>query len=99
QELSKDLPYIRGSKQELMQVLVNLANNSLHALLQTKEKRITLRIETPNQDFIRMVFSDNGYGISKEKLSSIFAPFTTTKASTQGRGKDRTSQFLRVMLN
>ncbi|MFN7170858.1 MAG: ATP-binding protein [Candidatus Omnitrophota bacterium] len=99
QELSKDLPYIRGSKQELMQVLVNLANNSLHALLQTKEKRITLRIETPNQDFIRMVFSDNGYGISKEKLSSIFAPFTTTKASTEGRGKDRTSQFLRVMLN
>ncbi|MCX7661129.1 MAG: GAF domain-containing protein, partial [Candidatus Omnitrophica bacterium] len=33
QELPSFLPYIRGAKQELLQVLVNLSNNSIHALL------------------------------------------------------------------
>lgn len=69
-----------------MQVLVNFSNNSIHALLGTEEKHITLKVETPNEDFIRIIFKDNGYGITQEKLSSIFAPFVTTKASTEGKG-------------
>ncbi|MCM8781481.1 MAG: ATP-binding protein [Candidatus Omnitrophica bacterium] len=86
QEIPQRIPYLKGSKQELMQVLVNLSNNSILALLGNKERIIALTIEIPNQDFIRVIFKDNGYGISQEKLRSIFAPFTTTKASTEGRG-------------
>lgn len=85
-EIPEKIPYLQGSKQELMQVLVNFSNNSIHALLGNKEKRITLKIEIPNEDLIRVIFKDNGYGISQEKMRSIFAAFTTTKASTEGRG-------------
>jgi signal transduction histidine kinase len=85
-EVPEKIPYIRGVKQELMQILANFSNNSIHALLATKEKKIHLKIEVPNSDFIRIIFKDNGYGITEEKLRSIFAPFVTTKASTEGKG-------------
>lgn len=78
--------YIKGEKPELMQSLVILANNAIHALLDTKEKKITLKVEPLNQDKVRIIFLDNGYGIKKEDLEIIFKPFVTTKASTEGTG-------------
>lgn len=87
-ELPKEIPFIRGSKQELAEVLVIFSNNAIHALLgtQDKEKHIDLKVKVYNSDRIRISLSDNGYGIAKEKLHSIFAPFVTTKASTEGTG-------------
>jgi len=93
--LDKELPanlsyiYLRGIKQELIQVLVNLSNNAIHALLgvpEGEQKCISLKAELLNPDWIRISLSDNGYGIAKENLEAIFVPFTTTKASTEGRG-------------
>lgn len=71
-----------------MQILVIFSNNALHALLgtQKKEKRIQVKVELTNPDWMRISFSDNGYGITPEKLHTIFAPFVTTKASTEGTG-------------
>jgi len=69
-----------------MQVLVILANNSLHAMKYVKERKINLKVEPVNQDSIRIAFSDSGYGIKKELLPIIFSPFTTTKASSEGTG-------------
>lgn len=86
----KDLPresiFVKGEKPSLMQVLVNLANNSLHALQGVTEKKINLKVEKVNQDIIRISFTDTGYGIKKELLPIIFSPFTTTKASSEGTG-------------
>ncbi|MBI4982704.1 MAG: hypothetical protein HZC15_06175 [Candidatus Omnitrophica bacterium] len=81
-----DLGFIRGIKPELMQVLVILANNSIHAMRESEIKKITLKVEPVNHDRIRIVFSDTGYGIKKENLEIIFLPFTTTKASSEGTG-------------
>jgi signal transduction histidine kinase len=86
QELPEKTPYIRGIKQELMHIFYNLSNNSIHALIGTKERKIHLKVELPNEDIIRISFSDNGYGIEKDLLPVIFNPFTTTKASTEGTG-------------
>jgi len=87
---AKELPaqtfYIRGEKPELMQVLVILANNSLHAMKYSPTKQITLRVEPSNQDAVRILFKDTGSGIKKDLLPVIFAPFTTTKASSEGTG-------------
>lgn len=86
----KELPvnsiYIRGEKPELMQVLVILANNSLHAMKYSTEKKITLKVEIPNPDWVRICFLDTGCGIRKDLLNVIFSPFTTTKASSEGTG-------------
>jgi hypothetical protein len=85
-EVPEGLGFIRGEKAELMQALVILANNSLHAMKYAKEKKINIKVEQLNQDSIRIAFSDSGYGIKKELLPIIFSPFTTTKASSEGSG-------------
>lgn len=85
-DIPQELPLIRGEKAELMQVLVILANNSLHALRYAKEKKITLKVERPNPDAIRMAFTDTGSGISPFLMPVIFSPFTTSKASSEGTG-------------
>ena len=85
-ELGEGLGFVRGEKPELMQVLVILSNNSIHALQEAREKKITLRAEPSNHDLVKISFRDTGYGIKKELLPIIFAPFTTTKASTEGTG-------------
>lgn len=86
----KDVPaglgFVRGEKPELMQVLVILANNSLHAMKHAQEKRMFLKAESSNHDRVKISISDSGYGIKKELLPVIFAPFTTTKASSEGTG-------------
>jgi signal transduction histidine kinase len=78
--------FVLGEKPELMQVLVILANNSIHAMKYSQEKRISLKIEQPNSLLVRISFTDTGCGIKKELLPIIFSPFTTTKASSEGTG-------------
>ena len=78
--------FIKGEKPELMQVLVILANNAIHACLATSEKKIVLTVEPANHDKVKIAVKDNGYGIKKELLPVIFSSFTTTKASTEGTG-------------
>lgn len=85
-EIQEKMGFIRGAKQELIQALVIFANNSLHALLGTQEKKIHLKAWQEGSDKIRISLTDNGYGIKKEILPIIFAPFVTTKASTEGKG-------------
>jgi len=80
------LGMVRGEKPELMQVLVILSNNSLHAMKYSEEKKITLKLEQINSDLVRISFTDSGCGIKKELLPIIFSPFTTTKASSEGIG-------------
>jgi signal transduction histidine kinase len=80
------LGFIRGEKPELMQVLVILANNALHAMRYSREKKISLKAERIQNEHIRLSFQDTGCGIKKEMLPIIFAPFTTTKASSEGTG-------------
>ncbi len=80
------LNFIYGEKPELMQVLVILANNSIHALQLSKVKKIIIKAEVINQGWIRISFEDTGYGIKKEDLSIIFQSFVTTKASSEGTG-------------
>jgi signal transduction histidine kinase len=78
--------YVRGEKPQLMQVLFIIADNAVHAMTGLDEKKTSLKIETVHNDWVRISFSDNGYGIRREMLEIIFSSFTTTKASTEGTG-------------
>jgi len=88
--LAKEMPqesiYIRGEKNELITILINFAKNAIHAMKSSSEKRIVIKAMRTNSDFVKICFSDTGYGIPKEKILTIFAPFVTTKASTVGTG-------------
>jgi signal transduction histidine kinase len=81
---------LRVNRNKLMQVLVNLLQNSLDAL-KTKTfpagEQPTIWIRGEVQDgWSRLTVRDNGQGISPEHLDKIFDPFFTTKDVGEGMG-------------
>ena len=72
---------------ELSQVIKNIINNSIDALVDKDngDRIIELSLEVQN-DFILLVIEDNGGGIEQDILSKIFNPYFTTKHKTQGVG-------------
>lgn len=85
-ETPETFPLIRGVSQEIEQTLIILAKNAVQALKDTKEKKIHLKAELINSDWIKITLTDNGPGIEKEKLLSVFTAFYTTKGTHEGTG-------------
>jgi PAS domain S-box-containing protein len=80
------VPYALGDPHQLMQVFLNLILNAEHAIRETRDKG-TLRIRLGRgDDSVWVSFHDDGPGIPKENLPSIFDPFYTTKRPGRGTG-------------
>ena len=58
----------------LQQILVNLLNNSLHAVKERKMGKISVELYREGQ-FISLDVIDNGYGIPKQNQPFIFERF------------------------
>ena len=83
QTVDGSLQAIAADRDQLMQVLINLIVNSLHAM----DRGGTLRLAaTRTDDLARLEISDTGQGIPPEILSRIFDPFFTTKEFGKGTG-------------
>jgi two-component system, NtrC family, sensor kinase len=80
--------YLECYPGKLNQVIMNIANNAIHAMLvDTEKKNGTLTITTKAQaDSINITISDTGMGMSEEVRAKIFDPFFTTKGVGQGTG-------------
>lgn len=78
---------IFGNRIQIEEILINLALNAIHAVKHNNKdlRQVKLKVSTAGE-FIRFEMADNGYGIKKEMLESIFMDFVTTKASTEGSG-------------
>jgi len=80
------VPYALGDPHQLMQVFLNLILNAEHAIREVRDKG-TLRIRLGRaEDSVWVSFHDDGPGIPKETLASIFDPFYTTKRPGRGTG-------------
>ncbi len=80
------VPYALGDPHQLMQVFLNLIVNAEQAIREVREKG-TLRIRLGKGDkTVWVSFHDDGMGIAKENLVSIFDPFYTTKRPGRGTG-------------
>jgi protein-histidine pros-kinase len=62
---------------DLRQVFTNLISNSIDAM--DKGGRLELTLQNEGNGFVKVSVEDNGHGIAKEDLPSIFHPFFTTK--------------------
>jgi len=67
------------------QVLINLINNSIHALEGRENPTIKINC-TINTDKTIISVNDNGNGIEEKILNQIFIPFYTTKKNGSGIG-------------
>lgn len=75
----------QGDENYLIQILLNLVQNSMDAMAGRTDPTIVLRAqETPAG--VDLIVRDNGAGIPKANLAKIFDPFFTTKQVGQGMG-------------
>ncbi len=81
--IEANLPSIHADRDQLVQVLINLVTNSLHAMPDGGRLRLSLNRENSH---VRLGVSDTGHGIPEEMRSKIFEPFFTTKDFGKGTG-------------
>ena len=88
-KIDKDaaLPPIRGNRIQLQQVLLNLITNAIEAMKSVDEDRmLSIKLEMPGGDFLRVSVIDTGPGIAGENAGKIFAPLYSTKSYGMGIG-------------
>jgi len=78
-----DLPMVNCYAGQLNQVWMNLLGNAAQALKDQGEVSVSTRID---DDWISVVISDTGSGITEGDLPKIFDPFFTTKPVGEGTG-------------
>ncbi len=96
--LNPDIGYVRADKNQLEQVVMNLALNARDAMteggqLSIETKRVMLDQHYKNSHagvnegpYVMLAVSDTGVGMDKETQSRIFEPFFTTKEKGKGTG-------------
>ena len=70
----------------LDQALINLVRNSIEALRDVADGRITLAARRDPDGHVVISVADNGSGIAPEQRDKVFVPFFTTKRQGSGIG-------------
>jgi len=80
------LPQVQGNRQRLIQVVINLIQNSCEAL-ESLEDSITVTTRYNEQsDGVEIEVSDTGAGIDPQVINKVTDPFFTTKRTMGGTG-------------
>jgi signal transduction histidine kinase len=88
---------ITGDKKLLTQVLINIVNNAVEALMESAENRkVRISVDLSSQNQHKIVISNNGLMIQAETIDKIFVPFFTTKENGSGIGLSLSRQILRL---
>ena len=101
----RDLWRVRVDKNQLQQVIVNLAVNASHAM--PDGGKLTIRTGNvsaeeagrfaykgmPAADYVMVEVTDTGTGIAPEIMDKIFLPFFSTKAVGEGKGLGLSSVY------
>lgn len=83
--LADGLPAVRGSRDALGQVLLNLLLNAVQAVAGQPDGRIEIE-SAPAPGGVTIQVRDNGPGVPAALRENIFDPFFTTKPPDQGTG-------------
>ncbi|MEK7236196.1 MAG: PAS domain S-box protein [Nitrospirota bacterium] len=81
--IEANVPAVHADRDQLIQVLINLVMNSIHAMPEGGRLRLSLDREDSH---VRLGLSDTGHGMPEEIRSKVFDPFFTTKDFGKGTG-------------
>jgi C4-dicarboxylate-specific signal transduction histidine kinase len=85
--LSEDLPFIKGDRVQLQQVVLNLVINAIDAMSAIDGLReLTISTAMKESAAVLVTVRDSGPGVAPEHVERLFEPFYTTKASGMGMG-------------
>jgi PAS domain S-box-containing protein len=85
--LAPALPQILGTANQIQQVVINLANNALDAMVDQGTLTIQTALLTEGERlWVTLSVTDTGSGIPEDILPRIFEPFFTTKPVGKGTG-------------
>lgn len=88
-DVAKDTAIVQGDPGQLQQVLLNLYNNAMDAILDkhgSSGGKMEINAGPEGEENVKIAVTDNGAGISPEHQKNIFSPFFTTKAVGKGTG-------------
>jgi signal transduction histidine kinase len=85
-ELDPDLR-VHGDATQLQQVILNLLNNAIDALIESGGVKPQLQIRGKSSgDHLNLEVQDNGQGIAPEHAEDVFSLFKTSKSQGMGVG-------------
>jgi signal transduction histidine kinase len=84
-DLASGLPAVRGSAEELAQLVLGLLINAVQALRGRRGGRIRLQSRADSA-WVELRVHDDGPGVAAERRDQIFDPFYTTRSPEQGTG-------------
>ena len=82
-KISDDPLYIKTSKDQMKQVVLNITKNALEAMKEKGTVTISLH-QTTNE--VHLSVADTGVGITPKQMKKIFHPFYTSKDTGTGLG-------------
>ncbi len=85
---------INADSKLIEQVLINLINNSIHALESIENPTIMMSCVVEADKTI-IIVTDNGKGIEEEIMNQVFIPFYTTKKNGSGIGLSLSKNILK----
>jgi signal transduction histidine kinase len=95
--VERGIRQITADKKLINQVVINLMNNAMDAVLEKEKSRlITLDIENAPHHRIWISISNNGPEIPPEVLDKIFVPFFTTKKEGSGIGLSICQEIMKL---
>lgn len=82
-QLDESLPLLKFDRDKILQVLINLTNNSIKL---TEKGAITVSTGNDGENFIQITIKDTGPGIKEEDLPKLFQQFTQLQRRVGGTG-------------
>lgn len=82
-----ELQQVQADPEQLQRVFVNLIDNSLDAMVDEEDRRLTIRTSLNSQrSSVTVELSDNGHGIPPGEYEQLFLPYFSTKRKGTGLG-------------
>jgi signal transduction histidine kinase len=90
---------LRGIRSKVAQIFMNLIKNSVDALSGqlSHEKKITITVDSEDENYVTFSIRDNGIGISFEDQTHVFEYGYTTKDKGHGFGLHSVAMMLDAM--